>query len=68
MAPDSTGIWINHRFQWNADNDAIAHIVITDQNIASSGNDFGIEDIFFAKLLAVTDSTELSYSVIILHS
>jgi len=44
----TTGQWLNFTVRWNSGSNTSATIGIVNQNIASSGNDFALDDIVFA--------------------
>ena len=50
-----TCLWENFFENWNSDLATSAEICIVNQNIASSGNDFAIDDIFFGPVCTATD-------------
>jgi len=49
-------IWREFHVVWNSGSNTTATICIVNQNIAAMGNDFGIDDIFFAEVNTLTDS------------
>ena len=68
-APGGTGTWIQFSETWNSGSDTSATICITNQNTASGGNDFGLDDISFQECInscptvdsvVITEPTKLS--------
>ncbi|MBC6493172.1 hypothetical protein BC349_19125 [Flavihumibacter stibioxidans] len=55
-APNSVNQWERFFIQWNSGSSNLAVIEITDVSPLDSGNDFGLDDIFFGKILAGKDS------------
>ena len=55
-APLTGGIWSNFFVNWNSGLNNTAVITILDQNIASGGNDFAIDDIFYQQVCNFSDT------------
>ena len=53
--------WQNFAASWNSGASVSATISITNQNTGGSGNDFAIDDIYFAKYCELTDSIIVSF-------
>ncbi len=51
-APSSTNLWINFSVPWNSGSNTSVTVCIKNQNTIASGNDFGLDDIFFQKCCA----------------
>ncbi len=51
-APSTINTWINFSATWNSGSNTSAIISIINQNTTASGNDFGLDDIFFQKCCA----------------
>jgi len=64
--PSATCQWENLSDYWYADANITADICITNLNTASSGNDFVIDDLFFAKLCSDTAMVTVSVEQLIL--
>jgi hypothetical protein len=52
-APDVVGTWSGFSFDWNSGEDISATISIIDETIIFTGNDFGIDDLCFARVTPV---------------
>ncbi|MDL2297274.1 gliding motility-associated C-terminal domain-containing protein [Bacteroidales bacterium OttesenSCG-928-B11] len=52
--------WAQFYTLWNSGNSTSATITIVNQNIAPSGNDFGVDDIFFAPIYPDIDSITIT--------
>lgn len=55
-APGSTCNWLNFYQLWNSGNNTSATICIVNQNTATSGNDFALDDLVFSPTCEVKDS------------
>lgn len=55
-APFATGVWAPFNATWNSGTSTSATICITNQNIATSGNDFALDDIEFRGICTVKDT------------
>jgi gliding motility-associated-like protein len=55
-APLTGGIWSNFFVNWNSGLNNTAVITILDQNTASGGNDFAIDDIFYQQVCTFSDT------------
>ncbi|MES2139780.1 MAG: PKD domain-containing protein [Bacteroidota bacterium] len=51
-APSSTNLWVNFSAPWNSGSNTSVTVCIKNQNTIASGNDFGLDDIFFQKCCA----------------
>ena len=58
-ATDTNCIWHMFYNTWASGSATTANIAITNQNNAFSGNDFAIDDLYFAQLLEIYDSTKI---------
>ena len=56
-APGNTGTWIQFAETWNSGSNTSVTICITNQNTASGGNDFGLDDISFQECTNACPST-----------
>lgn len=54
--PLTTGVWTQFHTVWNSGSNTSASICIVDQQTATSGNDFALDDITFRKVCSVKDS------------
>ena len=59
-APSSTGVWNEFYATWNSGVNTTATICIVNQNTSLTGNDFGLDDIFFAALCSSTASVTIA--------
>ncbi|MCF8424082.1 MAG: gliding motility-associated C-terminal domain-containing protein [Bacteroidia bacterium] len=55
-APLTGGVWSNFFVNWNSGLNNTAVITILDQNTASGGNDFAIDDIFYQQVCNFSDT------------
>lgn len=55
-APSVINQWLRYFTTWNSSNDSLATIEIVNIYPQANGNDFGLDDIFFAKITSCTDS------------
>jgi gliding motility-associated-like protein len=53
--------WQNFFTSWNSGSSTTAAISITNQNTGASGNDFAIDDIYFAQICTFTDSIDVTF-------
>jgi gliding motility-associated-like protein len=60
FAPSEVCSWTQFWETWNSGSATTATICIRDMNTANLGNDFGLDDIFFAPICPVTDSVTVS--------
>lgn len=60
LAPSTLCAWVGFYAVWNSGNNTTADICITNQQLATSGNDFALDDITFAPLCSFTDSIEVT--------
>ena len=51
--------WSNFYTLWNSGSNSIAEISIVNQNVGGSGNDFALDDIYFAEVKVCTDSVQI---------
>lgn len=58
-APNATCSWREFNAGWSAGGDATAEICIVNQNAATSGNDFAIDDLFFGEVCESTDEVNI---------
>lgn len=56
--------WVVNDGTWNSGASTSAILSIVNQSTASSGNDFAIDDIFFAPVCVVTDSINVVYDTV----
>lgn len=61
-APNITHNWIQFYTTWFSGTSTTATISIVNQNTILSGNDFGIDDIYFAPIIPCVDSVTVSAS------
>jgi gliding motility-associated-like protein len=59
-APSVTGVWDEFYATWNSGANTTATICIVNQNTSLGGNDFGLDDIFFAALCSSTASVTVT--------
>jgi trimeric autotransporter adhesin len=55
-APDNTNEWLEFYSTWNSGTSTSAAICIVNQNTNIGGNDFGLDDIYFAALCTSTET------------
>jgi gliding motility-associated-like protein len=55
-APLTGGVWSNFFVNWNSGLNNTAVITILDQNTASGGNDFALDDIFYQQVCSFSDT------------
>jgi gliding motility-associated-like protein len=60
LASFSTCSWASFYATWSSGTSTTANICITNQNLATSGNDFALDDISFSPLCTYTDSVEVT--------
>lgn len=58
--PLATGVWTQFHTVWNSGSNTTANICIVDQQTATSGNDFALDDITFRKVCTVKDSVYIN--------
>jgi len=63
-APLTGGIWSNFFVNWNSGLNNTAVITILDQNTASGGNDFAIDDIFYQQVCTFSDTLVITDNLI----
>lgn len=61
-APANPNQWVRYFTKWNSGNNTSATIEIVDVFSQASGNDFGLDDIFFGKIVSCTDSVKITVS------
>ncbi len=61
-APGVTGQWIQFYELWNSGANTTVTISIINQTVASSGNDFGLDDIYFAPVVPCVDTVMVNPS------
>lgn len=59
-APTTGGIWQNFFVTWNSGPNNAATIRIINQNTATSGNDFALDDIFFQEICMFSDTISVT--------
>lgn len=59
-APTTGGIWQNFFVTWNSGANNSATIRIINQNTATSGNDFALDDIFFQEICVFSDTISVT--------
>jgi gliding motility-associated-like protein len=59
-APPSPNQWVRYFTQWNSGVSTSAVIEVVDVYSQASGNDFGLDDIFFGKIVSCTDNIKIS--------
>ncbi|TNF49359.1 MAG: T9SS type B sorting domain-containing protein, partial [Bacteroidetes bacterium] len=59
-APAATGVWDEFYAVWNSGVSTSATICIVNQNTSAGGNDFGLDDIFFANICSSTESVTIT--------
>ncbi|MEA3444006.1 MAG: PKD domain-containing protein [Bacteroidota bacterium] len=59
-APPAVNTWIEFFIIWNSGPNTTANISIINQNSASSGNDFGLDDISFRPVIICSDNILIS--------
>ncbi len=59
-APSVTNVWDEFYATWNSGSNTTATICIVNQNTSLGGNDFGLDDIFFAALCSSTASVTVT--------
>jgi gliding motility-associated-like protein len=62
--PTSACSWIENSGSWNSLGATQAILSIVNQSTVNSGNDFAIDDIYFAAICIATDSITVSYDTI----
>ncbi len=60
--------WLENTGFWNSGTSSTAVLSIVNQSILSSGNDFSIDDIFFAPICTVTDSINVQVEQVIIDA
>jgi gliding motility-associated-like protein len=60
--------WLENTGFWNSGASSTAVLSIVNQSILSSGNDFSIDDIFFAPICNVTDSIDVQVEEVIIDA
>ncbi|MFN8308656.1 MAG: gliding motility-associated C-terminal domain-containing protein [Chitinophagales bacterium] len=60
QAPSSTCNWSQFYANWNSGSNSSATITIVNQNTTLGGNDFGLDDIFFAPICFNKDSVKIT--------
>ena len=54
--PNTNGLWTQFHATWFSGTNTSINICINDQQVATSGNDFAIDDISFREICTITDS------------
>jgi len=60
LASFTTCTWVQFYALWSSGGATTADICITNQNLATSGNDFALDDIAFSPLCSFTDSIDVT--------
>ncbi len=55
-APNALNVWVEYFQIWNSAGNTIATISLVNQTTILSGNDFGVDDIYFAPVVPCVDS------------
>lgn len=65
FSPSSTScIWQQFNTTWNSGANTSAQICIVNQNTTGGGNDFALDDIYFAPLCIATDTINVTYQTV----
>ena len=59
-APGTVNTWVQYTATWFSGNNTTANICIQNQSVASSGNDFGLDDISFIPVCTISDTLIVS--------
>lgn len=62
--PTTACSWVENSGNWNSSGATQAILSIFNQSTVNSGNDFAIDDVYFAPICIVTDSIAVSYDTI----
>lgn len=60
--------WLEFNDVWNSGLSATAQLCIVNQNITGGGNDFALDDVFFAPMCLLTDTIVVNYDNIIVNA
>ena len=60
--------WLEFNDVWNSGANTTAQLCIVNQNITGGGNDFAIDDIYFAPVCLISDTIVVSYDTTVINA